>query len=1537
MKKGKIFLNEKNDIKIEIIRRTNKNYTHIVNIDAKIISITTWRKSKLKFRLNLITNILTLGILHICSLFSPKLYIKIYCKQSLPNNSDFFLVEDIYQNFTLCKTIYTKSSKRKISYSSNSQNEEEKKLNLIISFEYNSIKYKYEHESNSITPIYFNLSTYKNNTIVNSLSEGITSLDKYKSQLDKYGKNIMNLENKLLYENFMKSDLPQCISVFISGGICLICRVFAFGALLMFLSIITILIKIAYRYMKFVKKLGSDYSLDGINEYKVKRKYMKEKKINGYNLIKNIDLVPGDILSLNEGDIIPCDCILLEGECILNESKIIGKIDSSIRYGLEGNNNYFNYEKNKNNIAFHGSEILKIYSKDAYKSITALVINTGINTYKSNLLSNLLYKKIIHKKSKSLYRRILSKYYLLFMVLVYIASSTGIIIKYIVSGKKYPIYNHIVLNLGLISMPIYYIIICFIKHLGISLLNNENNQSIQCIDESKLIESGKINRVIFDKTGTITENNIEISAFFPLYFDYSSFKFYFKLFDKKNIKKINDEHLIFYRNYLLNKNLNGEFQNNQLNIQEDKNNLIDTINDKNIINVNNNYELSALFLQCLICCTNLAKINNEICGNLIEKEIIDLMKWDINTVELPSGNNEDSSSNISIVKDTENIIDKIHKIGSIFLDESNSTNINYNSTNIINEVFPKNYYKITEGMNINKYNNININKNIKNIFNETNQINQNKINKFNSFKIIIINRFFNNSYMNISCIVYNFIEDNYRFMTKGPPEKILKYCINNSLPDIEKILSKSLKEGYKIIACATKIIQYNQNDKNQKEEYYLKDLTFCGFIVFKNNLKEEAKQIIKNIKKMECDAAISTGDSLFNSLGTGLNCQLFNDKNIFSFDLNMNGKKSKILVSNICEIQRHKEKDSSIDIKSLQENINNSNKIITDKKNEIENTEDKSKLNNIINKKTLTKLKFPINNNSLINDIPSSSRQMIQNNESGINNNIHEVNKNDENESTSLERIDTSHFDEINNSPLSYYINEEENTNLNKVKTSLKYSNSILVNDYESLHKNLKNSISNKNNKKKNVRQINLKKINFFHEKKEMRFNEFHLDSYIHYHNISHKYTKKGNTNIMYNQINKLENLKDKISLKSPNKNNNINKQKNNEKINNSGMHKEFSYHKTNTINRKLIFEYSSDILKYFTGECTLCFSGKVLKYIYDKREKKEIKILLKLMNKYGRLFFSMTSYEKSLLIKINKELFNKKICMVGDGVNDIDAIISSNVGIYIGQQKNINTLLSHYFIDDNSLMNIETIIKNGRGYNENDILLLPANFIFTSCWVGLITYSYFLEKQVDNIMLTLLNLSIFILCVSAFSIQPDYKINFNYLVSNEKLLRNFKLFRFFGIFIIKIICQIFFYFTYDYNEIIDNDKNKEIILGYIFIMTWSQSMSSVLVFNISTFYRKSILSNLTFLLIYVLIFFYILYLLTLNDISLGQISIININFELSIKNIDFFDDNHKIIVLFIILSDIFIPCILVIVLKNIYEKKAQKYKVDNMEKNEIN
>ena len=36
-------------------------------------------------------------------------------------------------------------------------------------------------------------------------------------------------------------------------------------------------------------------------------------------------IVPGDIIILSEGDTVPCDCILLTGEILVNESYISGE------------------------------------------------------------------------------------------------------------------------------------------------------------------------------------------------------------------------------------------------------------------------------------------------------------------------------------------------------------------------------------------------------------------------------------------------------------------------------------------------------------------------------------------------------------------------------------------------------------------------------------------------------------------------------------------------------------------------------------------------------------------------------------------------------------------------------------------------------------------------------------------------------------------------------------------------------------------------------------------------------------------------------------------------------------------------------------------------------------------------------------------------------------------------------------------------------------------------------------------------------------
>ena len=100
-KKSKI--NNSEDIKIDeqenkinLIKRTLKNNTHIVLEDTRLKNITSWRKSQTKFMQNLVFNILSCGILHIISLYYPKLYLKLYCNPWPPKECDYFLVENIY-------------------------------------------------------------------------------------------------------------------------------------------------------------------------------------------------------------------------------------------------------------------------------------------------------------------------------------------------------------------------------------------------------------------------------------------------------------------------------------------------------------------------------------------------------------------------------------------------------------------------------------------------------------------------------------------------------------------------------------------------------------------------------------------------------------------------------------------------------------------------------------------------------------------------------------------------------------------------------------------------------------------------------------------------------------------------------------------------------------------------------------------------------------------------------------------------------------------------------------------------------------------------------------------------------------------------------------------------------------------------------------------------------------------------------------------------------------------------------------------------
>ena len=119
-----------------------------------------------------------------------------------------------------------------------------------------------------------------------------------------------------------------------------------------------------------------------------------------YNL--NIDeLLPGDIILLKKDEYVPCDGVIINGECLVNESDLTGSLNIYKKIALKNNSEYFNYKYSSNNILYHGMKITKTLSKYNNDFISVLCINIGPNTFKANQYSNIKY---IFQRKKDIYK-----------------------------------------------------------------------------------------------------------------------------------------------------------------------------------------------------------------------------------------------------------------------------------------------------------------------------------------------------------------------------------------------------------------------------------------------------------------------------------------------------------------------------------------------------------------------------------------------------------------------------------------------------------------------------------------------------------------------------------------------------------------------------------------------------------------------------------------------------------------------------------------------------------------------------------------------------------------------------------------------------------------------------------------------------------------------------------------------------------------------------------------------------------------------------
>ncbi|KAJ1575372.1 hypothetical protein NDA11_003664 [Ustilago hordei] len=233
-------------------------------------------------------------------------------------------------------------------------------------------------------------------------------------------------------------------------------------------------------------------------------------------------LVPGDIIDLgalyidatasNNGhrliETLPCDVVLLEGDCIVNEAMLTGEsvpvvkapISKADLAGvLASGQDLARLDKN---ILYSGTKLVRV-RPGASKATRALVIRTGFSTAKGSLVRQMLFPRPISHK---FYRDAFYFIGNLFVIAAIGMVATIIYFKIIgVSGEEIALRSLDVLTIAVPPALPATLSIC----VTFSIARLKRGQ-IFCLSPQRINVAGMVNMFVFDKTGTLTEEGLDV-------------------------------------------------------------------------------------------------------------------------------------------------------------------------------------------------------------------------------------------------------------------------------------------------------------------------------------------------------------------------------------------------------------------------------------------------------------------------------------------------------------------------------------------------------------------------------------------------------------------------------------------------------------------------------------------------------------------------------------------------------------------------------------------------------------------------------------------------------------------------------------------------------------------------------------------------------------------------------------------------------------------------------------------------------------------
>ncbi|XP_064008986.1 probable cation-transporting ATPase 13A5 [Pogoniulus pusillus] len=236
-------------------------------------------------------------------------------------------------------------------------------------------------------------------------------------------------------------------------------------------------------------------------------------KGEGCKELESCYLVPGDMLLLDGKKLsLPCDAVLIDGSCIVNEAMLTGEsipvtktplplTESPLPWKIQSVEDY------RRHVLYCGTEVIQTKMKGRGPA-RAVVLQTGFNTAKGDLVRSILYPKPVNFK---LYRDALK-----FIIGLSVIGLLGFVyaLCVFVSHKK-PAADAVVMSLLLFSAAVPPAIPAALTTGTVYAQRRLKKKKIFCISPQRINICGQINLVCFDKTGTLTEGGLDLWGVIP--------------------------------------------------------------------------------------------------------------------------------------------------------------------------------------------------------------------------------------------------------------------------------------------------------------------------------------------------------------------------------------------------------------------------------------------------------------------------------------------------------------------------------------------------------------------------------------------------------------------------------------------------------------------------------------------------------------------------------------------------------------------------------------------------------------------------------------------------------------------------------------------------------------------------------------------------------------------------------------------------------------------------------------------------------------